>query len=124
MSRTAKPLSHEEWVDLQLNLGRKRARREQKQCRLIEAGPAYVHYRIGVDDVIFTDHDDGNGIGRITGANYFNPRVPPQLYGELEIEAETYMKRARDHIKAAKLRRKQARTEPDPQQLVFTFSGA
>lgn len=114
-------MTHQEWVELQLNIGRKRARREQKQCRLIEAGPAYVHYRVKHVDIIFVDHDDGNGVGRLTGSDHFHPEVPHHLYGELEIEAETLMRRIRDHIKAAKLRRKRTPEEPDPHQLTFRF---
>ena len=109
-----------DWKDFQLNIGRKRARRERRQVRLIETGPAYVHFRIKKVDIIFIDHNDGNGVGRRTGADYFHPEVPIELYGELEIEAEAFMRASRTHIRESKKRRKKNK-EPDPFQMSFRF---
>lgn len=115
-----RPLTHEEWVKMQINIGRKQARKEDKDCKLITAGPAKVHYRAGLVDIIFVDHDDGNGVGRLCGYDHFHPEVPHRLYGELEKEAEILMMAIRRHIRVVRNAKKQP-TEPDPQQMSFDF---
>tara|TARA_B100000508_G_scaffold131545_1_gene119766 strand:- start:387 stop:764 length:378 start_codon:yes stop_codon:yes gene_type:complete len=112
--------THEEWVEIQLNIGRKRARREQKQCQLTEAGPARVRYRVKKIDIIFVDHDDGNGVGRLVGTDYFHPDIPHHLYGELEKEAEMLMYAIRRHIREVRAKKKTS-VPSDQHQMSFDF---